>query len=169
MPTRKKTLPQIFYTPMTAQGAAAQAAQAAQLAQGPAPVPSLQGALNLPQIMQPAGGAPPPQQPPPEEDPGVDPEVLSALVDRGLLDDETAQALLSGKRGAGLAETPMPQGTQVPGPFGGYVAPNPLEYAAAGLARYKGYKKQNEMDRQLEAIRRRKYADDSAVMRWYLE
>lgn len=140
---------------------------------GMQPMPGMPG-------MPPAGGPPPgpmqpqPPQPPqlgaggppePEDEDAIDPEVLKALVERNLLDEETAEFLLAEKRGAAMAyDTPSPEGTRTPGPFGTYVAANPLEHLAAALQRFKGQRGMSDAQKRLEALRRRKAAFDSRIM-----
>lgn len=133
---------------------------------GPPPM-SMPGPGNGP-------GAPPggPQGEPPEPEPedSVDPGVLKALVERGLLDEETAMALLDRKQGFSEAtQTPSPEGTRTPGPFGTYVAASPLEHAAAGIRRFAGYRQMKNADSKQEALRRRKKQYDSDVMDWVLK
>lgn len=120
-----------------------------------------------PNAMPPGGG---PEAPEPEAEGAVDPKVLQALVDRGLLDEETAVALLDRKQGAEMAfGTPSPQGVNTPGPFGTYVAASPLEHAAAGMQRYLGGRQMKQGTEKQGALQRRKKMYDTDVMDWVLK
>lgn len=82
----------------------------------------------------------------------VDPDVLRRLAEKGLLDEEQMSLLTEQARSDKMANAPMPQATPVGNTM---VAPNPLQFAAAGLERGIGNYKSAQQQKQLEALKRR--------------
>jgi hypothetical protein len=99
----------------------------------------------------------------PAQDPGayydvgemldIDPDILKRLAEKGLLDEEATMVLAQQARSERMSETPMPEATQVGRTT---IAPNPLQYAAAGIKQGVGNYQMMQQQKQLEALRRRK-------------
>lgn len=100
---------------------------------------------------------------PAEED--LDPETIRMLIERGLLDEEEAYAMLQRKEGAERAQmSQQPEGNMVSGI---YVPPSPLEYIAPLGQQIAGGIKEGQAENKIEAIRKRKRETSAAPFKLY--
>lgn len=79
----------------------------------------------------------------------VSPELLKALIELGIIPEEMAGLDSQIAEAQALRQSPMPEG-QMAGRV--FVAPNPLQYAAAGYERYKGNKELKDLREQRKTL-----------------